>query len=1262
MKIKLLHYLIITFISLHLNAQNYPLSAKKLTFQDSICLINLPQLTLPENYKGTYAPQLPAIHDNSELPFLRPPFLQYSYSCGQASSIGYNFTYEINRVRNLPAKDSANQYPPLFTWNFFNNAENDVGVCFYYTWEAIKSNGQPNVIEYGGMGDNQLKWMTGYEKYYNGMNNRISDVYSIYVGDSNGLITLKYWLFDHLNGSEYGSLANFYTDYYTHTFLPPGTPEEGKCVVTQWGPYSGHSMTIVGWNDSIRYDYNNDGLYTNDVDINEDGIINMKDWEIGGLKFINSYSEWWADSGFCYMMYKTLAEEKLDGGIWNKSVYIIEVKEDYSPTLAYKVKLKHSSRNKIKVSAGVSNDTTDVWTAHILDFPIFNYQGGNHYMQGIDIIEANKTIEFGLDVTPLISYINPGEPVKFFIQVKEHDPYNFYNGSLLQYSLMDYSNGLQEIVCSDTNVTIIENGYTTLSVVHQVNINKVNIDTEELPPCISGQQYTHQMSASGGTEPYKWQLLMEYSENQYEDDYPAIQGQQLNPNGSSSGYAIQAIEFPFPFYGNMYDTVTIHVDGFLMFDTLKYPIPYQVDDMFPFKYESMLAPFFNQDLIINSSAGNGLWYEGNANYAAFRWIETLMEENGNYQLDFTAILYPDGNIEYYFDNFNDPEYLYRITGISNGDGINYQIAGFSNLFPAKSPQVVTYTPQNYISSMNINDEGLLTVLPDENNKIYNITIKATDYHNISDSKTFQLSDGIVFYFTITSGDDNRIDYGETPVLSFAIKNTGNQPVNNVILTVQINDLFITMTDSTENIGTIYPGQTIYLPDAISFSTETGIPDNYNLTFDVIINTATGSWEGSFNVKAYAPVLSLGSPFVDDNDNGIFDPGETVNLIIPVNNYGHSNAIGVEGLLTTYDTYISLNSSNQFYFGNIPKGSSVYDTINISVANNTPQGHSSHFDFEITALPDFIIEESFDMLIGRYPILIIDMDPKLLSGPVIKSTLEELNVLFDYLYYIPGEPDIFQNIFIVLGRMFGQHILTEYEGQKLADFLNTGGNIYMEGGMTWFDDPQTAVHPMFNINTVPLTWNLIDTVSGIINTFTEGLSFTFSGDMPYYNYYLEPVEPAYTILQRASEQHGFAVAYNNGNYKTIGSIIDFSGLNDSLPPSTKNNLMMKMLIFFGLDTTSAINKNYYDLENRVLFCYPNPTSENTTISFLLTRTENIYIDIYDIHGVKVSTLLTGKEFPAGKHSVLWDGKKFSNGIYICRLKTEKNISTEKIIKF
>jgi hypothetical protein len=64
--------------------------------------------------------------------------------------------------------------------------------------------------------------------------------------------------------------------------LPAGTPEAGKKVIISYSN-SSHAMTIVGYNDSIRWDYNNDGQYTNHLDINGDGVVDLRDWEIGGL-------------------------------------------------------------------------------------------------------------------------------------------------------------------------------------------------------------------------------------------------------------------------------------------------------------------------------------------------------------------------------------------------------------------------------------------------------------------------------------------------------------------------------------------------------------------------------------------------------------------------------------------------------------------------------------------------------------------------------------------------------------------------------------------------------------------------------------------------------------------------------------------------------------------------------------------------------------------------------------------------------------------
>lgn len=94
---------------------------------------------------------------------------------------------------------------------------------------------------------------------------------------------LKHWINDHNAGASTGGLAVFYcyagTNMNTDP-LPPESQHTGEGIVTQFGSSLGHAMTIVRYNDNIMYDFNQDGQFTNDVDINNDGEVNIQDREI----------------------------------------------------------------------------------------------------------------------------------------------------------------------------------------------------------------------------------------------------------------------------------------------------------------------------------------------------------------------------------------------------------------------------------------------------------------------------------------------------------------------------------------------------------------------------------------------------------------------------------------------------------------------------------------------------------------------------------------------------------------------------------------------------------------------------------------------------------------------------------------------------------------------------------------------------------------------------------------------------------------------
>ncbi len=91
---------------------------------------------------------LPAIVDNSKQPFLRPVYHQEeSASCQQASTILYNYCYEVNRLRNLPSDTNINQYPDHFAWNFMNATEPyyGEGVSYFHTFDLMHDVGNPTV-------------------------------------------------------------------------------------------------------------------------------------------------------------------------------------------------------------------------------------------------------------------------------------------------------------------------------------------------------------------------------------------------------------------------------------------------------------------------------------------------------------------------------------------------------------------------------------------------------------------------------------------------------------------------------------------------------------------------------------------------------------------------------------------------------------------------------------------------------------------------------------------------------------------------------------------------------------------------------------------------------------------------------------------------------------------------------------------------------------------------------------------------------------
>ncbi|MCD4683107.1 MAG: T9SS type A sorting domain-containing protein, partial [Bacteroidales bacterium] len=500
-------------------------------------------------------------------------------------------------------------------------------------------------------------------------------------------------------------------------------------------------------------------------------------------------------------------------------------------------------------------------------------------------------------------------------------------------------------------------------------------------------------------------------------------------------------------------------------------------------------------------------------------------------------------------------------------------------------------------------------------------------------------------FTIndnTGGNgDGLMDYGESNLLSLTVENVGVQQADNVIVTLSTADAYITITDNTENYGNIAAGATAVITDGFAYDVANDIPDGHNATFEVSATDGIDTWLSYFSIEGHAPVLEFVDFSIADptgNNNGKIDPGETVDITIDIENSGSSEAFNILGELTTSDIYLTVNTSSVDY-GDLTGGGMVSGIFSATAAANTPAGHMADLLFDMTA--DLGIEGSgeFDVVIGQIPVLILDLDENHNSAPSMEDAIAEMEVAYEKLTSFPPDLNLYSTIFVCLGIFSDNHVLSSSEGQVLAAYLNNGGALYMEGGDTWYYDSQTSVHSMFNINATSDGTSDMGTVLGQSGTFTEGMTFNYSGDNSWMDH-IAAISPAFDILENQSPNYGTGVAYDEGSYKTIGTSHEFGGLDDATFPSTKEELMSQYLNFLGITTsmqaafissTTEICEqetvDFFDQSSGDIISWEwtfeggtpgTSTFQNPTVMYYNEGVYDVTLAVYD--GVEYSTLL------------------------------------------
>jgi len=129
-----------------------------------------------------------------------------------------------------------------------------------------------------------------------------------------------------------------------------------------------------------------------------------------------------------------------------------------------------------------------------------------------------------------------------------------------------------------------------------------------------------------------------------------------------------------------------------------------------------------------------------------------------------------------------------------------------------------------------------------------------------------------------------------------------------------------------------------------------------------------------------------------------------------------------------------------------------------------------------------------------------------------------------------------------------------------------------------------------------------------------------------------------------------------NYNTPGEAVDLEIVGDYIYVADYYSLMILYLDRETgmLEPKEMTPSNFYLSQN-----YPNPFNTQTTINYDVPIASRVVIEIYDILGRKVETLVDGFRSP-GSYKAVWNARDLSSGLYFYRLRADNYSEIKRMI--
>ncbi len=144
---------------------------------------------------------------------------------------------------------------------------------------------------------------------------------------------------------------------------------------------------------------------------------------------------------------------------------------------------------------------------------------------------------------------------------------------------------------------------------------------------------------------------------------------------------------------------------------------------------------------------------------------------------------------------------------------------------------------------------------------------------------------------------------------------------------------------------------------------------------------------------------------------------------------------------------------------------------------------------------------------------------------------------------------------------------------------------------------------------------------------------------------------------------YSTGYNWGNVGGYTSLmdVDYEKEEGALYWQTYYGWQVEKWYFDGDKAVLGIEQLSAEVPQQFVLYqnYPNPFNPVTTIKFAVQQSGPVTLNVYNISGQKVATLINN-QLPAGTYSVTFDGSRLPSGIYFYQLTAGNHRATRKMI--